>query len=162
MVDQVPQGAPFNDSFSEQVDFADVDLDGDADIVGSDRRGARRGVFWLERPSAWLSLDGGDNDLAHFLTYVIAALRQGVDGCLPKTEQMLAGRNLPSPGVLAESMVFELEDLERKVELVLDDYQVIPQRNLFSVGGGAVDPVNHTYLTAVNYVNDEPQAWFLA
>ncbi len=43
----------------------------------------------------------------------------------------------------------------------LDDYQVVPQRNLFSVGGGgAVDPVNHTYLTAVNYVNNVPQAWF--
>lgn len=49
----------------------------------------------------------------------------------------------------------------RLASLSLDDYQVIHERNLFSVGGsGAVDPVNHTYLTAVNYVNDEPQAWF--
>lgn len=49
----------------------------------------------------------------------------------------------------------------RLASLSLDDYQVIPERNLFSVGGGgAVDPVNQTYLTAVNYVNDEPQAWF--
>ncbi len=43
----------------------------------------------------------------------------------------------------------------------LDDYQVIANRNLFSAdGGGSVDPVNHTYLTAVNYVDNEPQAWF--
>ena len=49
----------------------------------------------------------------------------------------------------------------RLTSLSLDDYQVIPQRNLFSVGGGSsTDPVNHTYLTAVNYVDDEPQAWF--
>ena len=49
----------------------------------------------------------------------------------------------------------------RLASLSLDDYRVIPQRDLFSVGGGGtVDPVNHTYLTAVNYVNDEPQAWF--
>ena len=49
----------------------------------------------------------------------------------------------------------------RLVSQSLDDYQVISQRNLFSVGGGSsTDPVNHTYLTAVNYVNDEPQAWF--
>ncbi len=49
----------------------------------------------------------------------------------------------------------------RLASLSLDDYQVIPNRNLFSVGGGgSVDPVSHTYLTAVNYVNNEPQAWF--
>jgi hypothetical protein len=49
----------------------------------------------------------------------------------------------------------------RLASLSLDDYQVIAKRNLFSVGGGgSVDPVNQTFLTAVNYVNDEPQAWF--
>jgi len=49
----------------------------------------------------------------------------------------------------------------RLTSLLLDDYEVIPVRNLFSVGGGSsIDPVAHTYLTAVNYVNDEPQAWF--
>lgn len=48
----------------------------------------------------------------------------------------------------------------RLASLSLDDYQVIPERNLFSVGGGSVDPVNYTYLTAVNYVDDKPQAWF--
>lgn len=48
----------------------------------------------------------------------------------------------------------------RLTSATLDDYQVVAQRNLFSVGGGAVDPVSHTYLTAVNYVNNKPQAWF--
>jgi hypothetical protein len=32
----IPQGAPFNDSYTEQVDFADVDLDGDWDAVFAD------------------------------------------------------------------------------------------------------------------------------
>lgn len=49
----------------------------------------------------------------------------------------------------------------RLASLSLDDYQVIAKRNLFAVGGGgSVDPVSRTYLTAVNYVNDKPQAWF--
>ena len=29
----------------------------------------------IERPTAWLSLDEGDNDLTRFLTYLVAALR---------------------------------------------------------------------------------------
>ncbi|MCB1129365.1 MAG: hypothetical protein KDM81_22885, partial [Verrucomicrobiae bacterium] len=29
---------------------ADLDHDGDADLLASDRKGARRGVFWLENP----------------------------------------------------------------------------------------------------------------
>lgn len=49
----------------------------------------------------------------------------------------------------------------RLASLSLDDYNVIAQRNFFAAGGGgAVDPVSHTYLTAVNYVNNRPQAWF--
>ncbi len=33
---QIPQGNPFNNSFTENVDFADVDLDGDMDAVNAD------------------------------------------------------------------------------------------------------------------------------
>src|SRR3970282_2096991 len=32
-------------------------------------------VAGCERPVAWLSLDEGDNDPAHFLTYLVAALQ---------------------------------------------------------------------------------------
>ncbi len=32
-------------------------------------------VVGCERPAAWLSLDEGDNDLARFLTYLVAALQ---------------------------------------------------------------------------------------
>ena len=76
-------------------------------------------------PAAWLTLDSLDNDLERFATYVIATLRQVVEGCLPETEHMLAARNIPSPQVLAESMVFELEALEQQVALVFDEYEVI-------------------------------------
>lgn len=49
----------------------------------------------------------------------------------------------------------------RLASLSLADYEVISDRNVFAVGGGGgADPVNHTFLTAVNYVNGEPQAWF--
>lgn len=37
---------------------ADIDNDGDVDIVASDRRGADRGCFWFENPGAQLVVDG--------------------------------------------------------------------------------------------------------
>src|SRR5712692_4379909 len=58
-------------------------------------------VVGCERPTAWLSLDEGDNDPARFLTYVVAALQtiaatigEGVLGVLqapqpPPTESLL-------------------------------------------------------------------------
>ncbi len=49
----------------------------------------------------------------------------------------------------------------RLASAALDDYQPIPQRNLFAVGGGgSADPTNHTYLTSITYVGDRPEAWF--
>jgi Tfp pilus assembly protein PilO len=41
----------------------------------------------------------------------------------------------------------------------LEDYEVIAQRNLFGTSG-PVDPTDHTFLTGINYVNGEPEAWF--
>ncbi len=41
----------------------------------------------------------------------------------------------------------------------LEDYRVIAQRDLFGTGGLA-DPIEHTLLTAVSYVNGVPEAWF--
>jgi hypothetical protein len=41
----------------------------------------------------------------------------------------------------------------------LRDYDLIAQRNLFGAGG-ASDATDSTYLTAVNYVDGKPEAWF--
>lgn len=41
----------------------------------------------------------------------------------------------------------------------LEDYRPIVLRNLFAVGGG-LDPTDQTYLSAVNYINGQPEAWF--
>jgi hypothetical protein len=41
----------------------------------------------------------------------------------------------------------------------LEDYRVIAERNLFGLSG-LVDPVDLTYLTAINSVNGVPKAWF--
>ena len=40
-----------------------------------------------------------------------------------------------------------------------EDYEVIAQRNLFGASG-PTDPTDHTFLTGINFVNGEPEAWF--
>ena len=75
-----------------------------------------------ERPAAWLSLDRLDNDLERFTQYVVGALLQIVPSGLQKTKELSMAANLPQPQYLAESIVRELEELERQVVLVIDDY----------------------------------------
>lgn len=81
-------------------------------------------------PSAWLSLDERDSDLAVFLAYFIAALRTIVPGACPQTLALLRAPELPPVPVLAGLLSNELESLhdhpvlatEKGFVLVLDDY----------------------------------------
>jgi len=50
---KIPQGAPFNNSFSENVDFADVDQDGDLDAVFADG-----GDFGNDQNRLWINQGG--------------------------------------------------------------------------------------------------------
>jgi LuxR family maltose regulon positive regulatory protein len=87
--------------------------------------------------TAWLSLDGGDNDPARFLAYLIAALRtiearheyagnigKGVLGVLQSPE--VAGATTPPPTeAILTSLINDLADLPDGLILVLDDYHLI-------------------------------------
>jgi LuxR family maltose regulon positive regulatory protein len=74
---------------------------------------------------AWLSLDEGDNDLARFLTYLVAAL-QTIEGNVG--QGVLAA--LQSPGAVnveavLTTLINEIAGLRDSLILVLDDYHVI-------------------------------------
>jgi LuxR family maltose regulon positive regulatory protein len=80
-------------------------------------------------PAAWLSLESQDNDLARFLSYLIAAL-QTYDPHLGKNAQALL--HLLHPSSLEVVLTSLLNDLQASrtrdqehVVLVLDDYHVI-------------------------------------
>ncbi len=75
--------------------------------------------------TAWLSLDAGDNDLAVFFSYLIAALRTCEPAIGEVTASLLAQPNLPAADALLLPLVNDLTRMSGRVVLVLDDYHVI-------------------------------------
>src|SRR5436190_13968286 len=82
-------------------------------------------VEGIERPSAWLSLDEGDNDPARFLTYLVAALQtiaatigQGVLGVLQSPQPA-------PPEAMLTALLNDITALSDQFVLVLDDYHVL-------------------------------------
>ncbi len=83
---------------------------------------------WIARcecPTAWLSLDEGDNDPTRFLTYLVAALQtitttmgEGVLGALQSPQP-------PSTESILTSLLNKIATIPHNFTLVLDDYHVI-------------------------------------
>lgn len=85
---------------------------------------------WLERskyPSAWVSLDNGDNDLGRFLHYVVVALQTIEPTMGVGVRRTLESNSLPATTLLVDALINDLAQLDRGVLLVLDDYQYITE-----------------------------------
>ncbi len=85
-------------------------------------------VAGCERPAAWLSLDGGDNDPTRFLAYLVAALQtiaanigEGVLGVLQSP------RPPPTESILT-ALLNEITTIPDDFVLVLDDYHVVDSK----------------------------------
>jgi LuxR family transcriptional regulator, maltose regulon positive regulatory protein len=82
-------------------------------------------ITFIERPTAWLSLDEGENDPAQFLAYLVTALQtiaptlgEGVLGVLQSSQPP------PSEAILTV-LLNEITTLPDQFVLVLDDYHVL-------------------------------------
>jgi LuxR family maltose regulon positive regulatory protein len=100
---------------------------------------------WLEDcpcPSAWLSLDEGDNDLAVFLSYFIGAIHTVSPGACGKTLGLLETHPLPQVESIITSLINEMEEIPLPTQgepsgeeglppeslvVVLDDYHSITE-----------------------------------
>jgi LuxR family maltose regulon positive regulatory protein len=84
-------------------------------------------------PVAWLSLDGGDNDPARLLTYLVASLRTLEEEF---GEAVLAALRSPEPPrseVLTAALVNEIATLDSGIDLVLDDYHLIDSEGVHRI-----------------------------
>lgn len=83
---------------------------------------------WLNQnkvPTAWLSLDEGDNDPTCFLTYLVAALQAIAPTIGPGVLAMLDSPQPPPIEAMLTVLVNEITTLPDHFTLILDDYHVI-------------------------------------
>ena len=76
-------------------------------------------------PTAWLSADEDDNDLARFLTYVIAALNGVQEGLGSAALAMLRSHQAPPTRAVLTSLLNDLASVPGDLIFVLDEYQEI-------------------------------------
>ncbi len=88
-------------------------------------------VAQCDRPVAWLSLDEGDNDVARFLAYFVAALRtieslqDAIDGIEGGLASALQSAQQPDTESVLTSVINSIATDPRPFVLVLDDYYYI-------------------------------------
>ncbi len=86
-------------------------------------------------PVAWLSLDHGDNDIYHFLSYLIEALQGILEGVGADARQLLQSPQPPSPHIVLGSLISDLGKAIHPGVLVLDDYQYIVESAVHELMG---------------------------
>ena len=108
---------------------------------------------WLsrcERPSAWLTLDESIDDLGVFLAYFVTAIQTIFPGALQRTQALLAAANLPPIGVLAGSLINELDELDRDFVMVLDDYHTSHRPEIHDLLNALLQPpTQHMHLVLI-------------
>jgi LuxR family maltose regulon positive regulatory protein len=79
---------------------------------------------------AWLSLDPGDNDLARFARYLLAALRAVRPGSVGATADLFGPGAAPDSDLVGATLVDEMSASDDPVVLVLDDYQAVAAESI--------------------------------
>ncbi len=78
--------------------------------------------------TAWISLDGGDNEFSRFLEYLVAAINENItlDALFGRgTSGMLQSTQPLPPETILTQLLNEIAALPEKIILVLDDYHLI-------------------------------------
>jgi len=81
-------------------------------------------------PIAWVSLDGGDNDLTRFLGYCIAALRTIKPNIGDASLELQQSPHPPPVETVITTLINELDEIDERFALVLDDYHVIESHHV--------------------------------
>ena len=83
-----------------------------------------------EYPTAWLSLDGGDNETARFLSYLITAL-QTIDRDIGESALNTLNSLQSGPmDIILTNLINDVAKTPDKFVLVLDDYHVIESSDI--------------------------------
>jgi LuxR family maltose regulon positive regulatory protein len=117
---------------------------------------------WLATPpapaSAWLALDAGDNDLARFLTALIAAVRRLAPACGTRAAALIAGGE-PAIRPVVGALINEiLETITQPAVLVLDDLHLLTTPEIYVALDYLLDHLPATLRLIVLTRQDPPLA----
>ena len=113
-------------------------------------------VAGCERPTAWLSLDEGDNDPTRFLAYLVAALQTIAANIGQGALAVLQSPQPPPTESILTSLLNEITSTLNNFILVLDDYHVIdaiPVENVLTFLIEHLPPQMHLVITT----REDPQ-----
>jgi LuxR family maltose regulon positive regulatory protein len=121
--------------------------------VGKKLRAERREA---EPACAWLSLDESDNDPIRFWLSAIAAVRT----CLPTfgeaAREMLHSPQAPPLSTILTTLLDEMEQMDREIILILDDYHVISDQAIHDSLLALLDhPPSNVHLVLSTRTNPE-------
>ena len=133
-----PITSPELQSRQRLYDLLDAGLTGTATLVSAPAGYGKSTVVsqWAERRTercAWLSVDASDSDLRVFLEYLVAAVRTAIPNACPETLALLRAADLPPVAVLAGHLVNELDSIETRFLIVLDDLQDIADSAVYEL-----------------------------
>ncbi len=90
-------------------------------------------ISQCEMPTAWISLDKGDNDFVQFINYLVAALKS-IEASLGRTAlSMLQSPQLPEIKSIMINLIKEMSDISNDLALVFDDYHVIDTEEIHKI-----------------------------
>ncbi|OAS21553.1 LuxR C-terminal-related transcriptional regulator [Paenibacillus oryzisoli] len=87
-------------------------------------------IAGCDLPVAWLSLDEGDNEVASFLTHVIAALSTIIEDIGGEVVGTLESQQPPSTKSILRILINKISALTYKFVLVLDDFHVLSNKRI--------------------------------
>jgi len=91
---------------------------------------------WIDQnkiPTAWFSLDNGDNDPAVFLSYIISGIQSLQTTFGEGALKLLNSPNAPSVESIASLLINEILDINKNFLLVLDDFHLIKSNEVLKL-----------------------------
>lgn len=84
---------------------------------------------WLADKASvgWYSIDENDNDIFHFVNYLIRAINKATNECCPNAQTLAERRQFSSLRSLLVEMFSELSNYQEECYVVLDDYHLIKE-----------------------------------
>jgi LuxR family transcriptional regulator, maltose regulon positive regulatory protein len=92
-------------------------------------------VQWIHaysKSATWYAIDAGDNDLSRFLSYIVYGIGHLKTGVCQTLLPLINSSDPPPTYVLLAQLINDLNCLEQRSTLVLDDYHLVSNQEIHS------------------------------